>query len=245
MSVLKIKNLQVSLNKKNILDKIDLSIKNGETHILMGQNGAGKSTLAQSIMGNPNYSVKGEISFASHSLLELDPQQRAALGIFLSFQQILEIPGVKIYDYLKLLHKKSHEKKLTPMKFKAFLKERMEILNFNEEFLKRSLNHGFSGGEKKKMEVLQMLVLEPKLIILDEIDSGLDIDAIEAVAKAVNFLKKEKKSSVLLITHYSRILNFLDIDRVHLLSKGKIVKDGDGSLVKQIEAKGFAAFLKE
>jgi Fe-S cluster assembly ATP-binding protein len=177
--------------------------------------------------------------------LELDPQQRAALGIFLSFQQILEIPGVKIYDYLKLLHKKSHEKKLTPMKFKAFLKERMKILNFNEEFLKRSLNHGFSGGEKKKMEVLQMLVLEPKLIILDEIDSGLDIDAIEAVAKAVNFLKKEKKSSVLLITHYSRILNFLDIDHVHLLSKGKIVKDGDGSLVKQIEAEGFAAFLKE
>lgn len=243
--MLKIKNLQVSLNKKNILDKIDLSIKIGETHILMGQNGAGKSTLAQSIMGNPNYSVKGEISFDSHSLLELDPQQRAALGIFLSFQQILEIPGVKIYDYLKLLHKKSHEKKLTPMKFKAFLKERMEILSFNEEFLKRSLNHGFSGGEKKKMEVLQMLVLEPKLIILDEIDSGLDIDAIEAVAKAVNFLKKEKKSSVLLITHYSRILNFLSVDHVHLLSKGKIVKDGDGSLVKQIEAKGFAAFLKE
>lgn len=243
--MLKIKNLQVSLNKKNILDKIDLSVKNGETHILMGQNGAGKSTLAQSIMGNPNYSVKGEISFDSHSLLELDPQQRAAFGIFLSFQQILEIPGVKIYDYLKLLHKKSHEKKLTPMKFKAFLKERMAILNFNEEFLKRSLNHGFSGGEKKKMEVLQMLVLEPKLIILDEIDSGLDIDAIEAVAKAVNFLKKEKNSSVLLITHYSRILNFLEIDHVHLLSKGKIVKDGDGSLVKQIEAKGFAAFLKE
>ncbi len=243
--MLQIKNLQVSLNKKNILDKIDLSIKTGETHILMGQNGAGKSTLAQSIMGNPNYLVKGEISFASHSLLELDPQQRAALGIFLSFQQILEIPGVKIYDYLKLLHKKSHEKKLTPMKFKAFLKERMEILNFNEEFLKRSLNHGFSGGEKKKMEVLQMLVLEPKLIILDEIDSGLDIDAIEAVAKAVNFLKKEKKSSVMLITHYSRILNFLEIDHVHLLSKGKIVQNGDGSLVKEIEAKGFAAFLKE
>lgn len=243
--MLKIKNLQVSLNKKNILDKIDLSIKNGETHILMGQNGAGKSTLAQSIMGNPNYLVKGDISFNSSSLLKLDPQQRAELGIFLSFQQILEIPGVKIYDYLKLLYKKSHEQKLTPLKFKAFLKERMTILNFNEEFLKRSLNHGFSGGEKKKMEVLQMLVLEPKLIILDEIDSGLDIDAIETVARAVNFLKKEKQSAVLLITHYSRILNFLEIDRVHLLSKGKIVKEGNASLVSQIESKGFAAFLKE
>ncbi len=243
--MLKIKNLQVSLNKKNILDKIDLSIKKGETHILMGQNGVGKSTLAQSIMGNPNYLVKGEISFDSHDLLKLDPQQRAALGIFLSFQQILEIPGVKIYDYLKLLYKKSHDKKLTPLKFKAFLKERMNFLNFNEDFLTRSLNHGFSGGEKKKMEVLQMLVLEPKLIILDEIDSGLDIDAIEAVAKAVNFLKKEKQSSVLLITHYSRILNFLEIDRVHLLSKGKIIKEGDVSLVAQIESKGFANFLKE
>lgn len=240
----KIKNLQISLNKKNILDKIDLSIKNGETHILMGQNGAGKSTLAQSIMGNPNYSVKGEIIFAKQNLLKLDPQQRAALGIFLSFQQILEIPGVKVYDYLKLLYKTSHEKKLTPLKFKEFLKERMVILNFNEEFLTRSLNHGFSGGEKKKMEVLQMLVLEPKLIILDEIDSGLDIDAIQAVAKAVNFLKQTKQSSVLLITHYSRILSFLDIDRVHILSKGQIIKTGCADLVKEIEKKGFANFLK-
>lgn len=240
----KIKNLQVSLNKKNILDKIDLSIKNGETHILMGQNGAGKSTLAQSIMGNPNYSVKGEISFASHDLLKLDPQQRAALGIFLSFQQILEIPGVKVYDYLKLLYKKSHEKKLTPLKFKAFLKERMEVLKFDGEFLKRSLNHGFSGGEKKKMEILQMLVLEPKLVILDEIDSGLDIDAIEAVANAVNYLKKEKQSSILLITHYSRILQFLEIDKVHLLSQGRMIRNGDASLVKEIENKGFSSFSK-
>lgn len=240
----KIKNVQVSLNKKNILDKIDLSIKKCETHILMGQNGAGKSTLAQSIMGNPNYSVKGEIIFTKQNLLKLDPQQRAKLGIFLSFQQILEIPGVKVYDYLKLLYKTSHEKKLTPLKFKEFLKEKMAILSFNEEFLTRSLNHGFSGGEKKKMEVLQMLVLEPKLIILDEIDSGLDVDAIQAVAKAVNFLKKEKQSSVLLITHYSRILSFLSIDTVHILSKGKIIKTGDASLVAEIEKKGFANFLK-
>lgn len=242
--MLKIKNVQVSLNKKIILDKIDLSIKKGETHILMGQNGAGKSTLAQSIMGNPNYSVKGEIIFAKQNLLNLNPQQRAKLGIFLSFQQILEIPGVKIYDYLKLLYKTSHEKKLTPLKFREFLRERMAILNFNEEFLGRSLNHGFSGGEKKKMEVLQMLVLEPKLIILDEIDSGLDIDAIQAVAQAINFLKKEKQTSVLLITHYSRILSFLDIDRVHILSKGKIIKTGCADLVTEIEKKGFANFLK-
>jgi len=242
--VFKIKNVQISLNKKNILDKIDLSIKKGETHILMGQNGAGKSTLAQSIMGNPNYSVKGEIIFAKQNLLNLNPQQRAKLGIFLSFQQILEIPGVKVYDYLKLLYKTSHEKKLTPLKFKEFLKERMAILNFNEELLKRSLNHGFSGGEKKKMEVLQMLVLEPKLIILDEIDSGLDIDAIQAVANAVNFLKQDKNVSVLLITHYSRILNFLNIDRVHILSKGQIIKTGSANLIKRIEEKGFANFLK-
>lgn len=242
--MLKIKNVQVSLNKKNILDKIDLSIKKGETHILMGQNGAGKSTLAQSIMGNPNYSVKGEIIFAKQNLLKLGPQQRANLGIFLSFQQILEIPGVKVYDYLKLLYKTSHEKKLTPLKFKEFLKERMAILNFNEELLKRSLNYGFSGGEKKKMEVLQMLVLEPQLVILDEIDSGLDIDAIQAVANAVNYLKQEKQVSVLLITHYSRILNFLNIDFVHVLNKGQIIKTGSADLIKKIEKKGFANFLK-
>lgn len=243
--MLQIKNLEVSLNKKNILNKIDLSIKKGETHILMGQNGAGKSTLAQSIMGNPNYSVRGEIIFNSHNLLKLNPQQRASLGIFLSFQQVLEIPGVKIYDYLRLLYKKSHEHNLTPLKFKAFLKEKMDLLNFDTEFLTRYLNCGFSGGEKKKMETLQMLVLEPKLIILDEIDSGLDIDAIKTVAKAVNFLKKEQQSSILFITHYSRILNFIDIDRVHLLDKGKMVRTGSASLIEQIESKGFAAFLKE
>lgn len=242
--MLKIKNLSVSLNKKLILDKIDLSIENGETNILMGQNGAGKSTLAQSIMGNPNYLVKGQLSFDNKDLLDLDPQQRAALGIFLSFQQILEIPGVNIYDYLKLLYKKSHEQRLTPLKFKAFLKERMALLDFDESFLKRSLNHGFSGGEKKKMEVLQMLVLEPALVILDEIDSGLDIDAIQAVARAVNFLKKEKQTSFLIITHYSRILKFLEIDKVHLLSKGKIVKNGGASLVEEIEKNGFAELSK-
>ncbi len=242
--MLRIKNLQVLLNKKNILDKIDLSIKKGETHVLMGPNGAGKSTLAQSIMGNPNYSVKGEIIFDQQNLLELDSQQRAKLGVFLSFQQILEIPGVKVYDYLKLLYKISHEKKLTPLQFKEFLKSRIAILNFNENFLLRSLNHGFSGGEKKKMEVLQMLVLEPTLIILDEIDSGLDIDAIQAVAKTINFLQKEKQAAVLLITHYAKILDFLSIDRVHILSQGKIIKSGSTKLVAEIEKKGFANFLK-
>jgi len=241
--VLKIKNLQVSLNKKMILDKIDLSVDSGTTHVLMGQNGAGKSTLAQSIMGNPNYTVKGELSFDKQDLLELDPQKRAALGIFLSFQQILEIPGVKIYDYLRLLQKKSHDKKLTPLKFKAFLKERMELLSFNESFLTRSLNHGFSGGEKKKLEILQMLVIEPKLIILDEIDSGLDIDAIQAVARAVNFMKQTKGSSVLVITHYSRILSYLNIDRVHLLSKGQLITSGGQDLVEQIEKQGFSQVL--
>lgn len=242
--MLKIKNLQVSLNKKNILSKIDLSVKNSETHVLMGQNGAGKSTLAQSIMGNPNYLVTGQISFAGKDLLQLDPQQRAALGIFLSFQQILEIPGVKVYDYLKLLYKKSHAEKLSPLKFKSFLKEKMAILNYSEDFLTRSLNDGFSGGEKKKMEILQMLVIEPKLVILDEIDSGLDIDAIEAVAKALNYLKQAKQSSVILITHYSRILKFIDIDYVHLLNKGTLIKSGEPVLAKQIEEKGFAAFLQ-
>jgi len=242
--MLKIKNLQVKLKKKLVLDKIDLAVKNGETHVLMGQNGAGKSTLAQSIMGNPNYKVQGELTFAGQDLLQLDPQQRSALGIFLSFQQVLEIPGVKIYDYLKLLYKKSHPQKLTPLKFKAFLKEKMTLLEFKEEFLTRSLNHGFSGGEKKKLEILQMLIIEPKLIILDEIDSGLDIDAIQAVARAVNFMKQEHNSAVLVITHYSRILSFLKIDQVHLLSHGQIIKTGGSDLVAQIEEQGFAKFIK-
>ncbi len=241
--MLTLKNLSVRLHKKNILNKIDIRIPDGETHVLMGQNGAGKSTLAQSIMGNPNYQVTGEILFADQNLLDLDPQQRAALGVFLSFQQILEIPGVKIYDYLKLLYKKSHEQKLTPLKFKAFLREKMALLAFDESFLERSLNHGFSGGEKKKMEVLQMLVIEPKLVILDEIDSGLDIDAIQAVARAVNYLKEKHQTSVLIITHYSRILQFLTLDKVHLLSKGQLVKTGGAELVRQIEDKGFQSVL--
>lgn len=241
--MLKIKNLQVKLKKKLILDKIDLAVKKAETHVLMGPNGAGKSTLAQSIMGNPHYSVSGELYYQQQNLLELDPQQRAALGIFLSFQAVLEIPGVKIYDYLKLLYKKSHTQKLTPLKFKAFLRERMEILDFKEEFLTRSLNHGFSGGEKKKLEMLQMLVIEPSLIILDEIDSGLDIDAIAAVAKAVNFMQSTKHSAVLVITHYARILQFLKIDRVHLLKAGRLVRSGDATLAAQIEAQGFKAVI--
>lgn len=237
--MLKIKNLQVKLKKKLILDKIDLSIKKAETHVLMGPNGAGKSTLAQSIMGNPHYSVSGELFYKQQNLLELDPHRRAALGIFLSFQAVLEIPGVKIYDYLKLLYKKSHDNKLSPLKFKSFLRERMGILDFREEFLTRSLNHGFSGGEKKKLEMLQMLVIEPSLIILDEIDSGLDIDAIAAVAKAVNFMKETKQSAVLVITHYARILEFLKIDQVHLIQAGRLVRSGDATLATQIEKQGF------
>lgn len=242
--MLVIKNLEVKLQKKSIVRGVDLTIKQGETHVLMGQNGAGKSTLAQSIMGNPNYQVKGSLQFASQDLLELDPQQRAALGIFLSFQQILEIPGVKIYDYLKLLYKKSHEKKLTPLKFKAFLQEKMELVSFDPAFLQRSLNYGFSGGEKKKLEVLQMLVIEPKLIILDEIDSGLDIDAIKAVARGVNYMQQEHQAAVLVITHYSRILQFLHIDQVHLLSKGEIVKRGTAELVERIEQDGFVKVIE-
>lgn len=241
--MLKIKNLQVKLKKKLIVDKIDLAVKKAETHVLMGPNGAGKSTLAQSIMGNPNYAVSGDLFYQKQNLLELDPQQRAALGIFLSFQAVLEIPGVKIYDYLKLLYKKSHTQKLSPLKFKAFLRERMEILDFKEEFLTRSLNHGFSGGEKKKLEMLQMLVIEPSLIILDEIDSGLDIDAIAAVAKAVNFMQRTKHSAVLVITHYARILQFLKIDQVHLLKAGRLVRSGDATLAAQIEAQGFKAVI--
>lgn len=207
----------------------------------MGPNGAGKSTLAQSIMGQPNYRVAAEkLTFNNKNLLKLDPQERAGLGIFLSFQQAVEIPGLRVYSYLRLLYNNSHREKLSPPKFRAWLKEKLDLLQLNESYLQRSLNDGFSGGEKKKMEMLQMLVLEPRLVVLDEIDSGLDVDAIKVVAKAINYLREQHKSSFLIITHYARILKYLEIDRVHLMEQGQLIRSGGSELVSSVEERGFA-----
>lgn len=229
--------------QKEILKGINLKVEDNKVHVLMGPNGSGKSTLAQAIMGHPAYDVtSGQVSFNGEPILDLDVTQRANVGIFLSFQYPSEITGVTISSFLRLIYNKAHNTKLSPAKFRKILKEKMSLLEIDDSFANRYLNEGFSGGEKKRMEMLQMLVLEPKLAILDETDSGLDIDALKTVANAVNALKKETKMSVLLITHYTRILNYIDADKVHIMQNGKIVKEGNKSLADELEKQGFAPF---
>lgn len=238
--MLTISNLFAKTDAIEILKGVDLKILDGKVHALMGQNGSGKSTLANVIMGNPVYEVtKGFVDFNGEDLLLLTPTERAAKGVFLSFQYPSEIPGVNVANYLRMIYNKSHAQQLSPVKFREVLKEKATILDMKSDFLERALNEGFSGGEKKRMEMLQMLVLEPKLVILDEVDSGLDIDAVRIVAEAVNFLHKATKCSILIITHYSRILNYVDPDFVHIMHAGKIVNEGDKSLVAHLEEHGY------
>ncbi len=238
---LEIKNLRVGIDGKNILTGVDLNIKPKEVHALMGRNGSGKSTLAQTLMGNPSYEVlEGSAKVYGRETLSLEPTERAKLGLFLSFQYPSEIPGVKVYSYLRMLYNKSHEDKLSPKMFREFLAEKMKLLEMDESFSDRFLNEGFSGGEKKRMEMLQMLMLEPKVIILDEVDSGLDIDAIKIVSKAVNNLMERNGTSVLLITHYSRILNHIKPDFVHIMLDGKIIKTGGEEVAQNLEEYGYS-----
>jgi Fe-S cluster assembly ATP-binding protein len=244
--MLQISNLKVSVEKKEIVHGLNLSIGSGEIHALMGQNGSGKSTLAQSVMGHPKYEViDGKIEFEGHNVLDMEPNERAKAGIFLSFQYPSEVAGVNINSYLRLIYNKRFDTKFSPVKFRDILKEKLEILDMKPEFLTRHLNEGFSGGEKKRMEMLQMLVLEPKLAILDEVDSGLDIDALKVVARAVNYLTKEKGMSVLIITHYTRILKYVHPDFVHVMKDGTIVQSGDATLADELEAKGYAIYAKQ
>ena len=241
-----VKNLNVKVEDKQVLKGVDLAVEKGKVHALMGQNGSGKSTLAQALMGSPVYTItNGEASFDGKNLLDLEPNARAKEGLFLSFQYPSEVPGVNILSYLRLIYNNKHDQKLSPIAFKKYIKEKLDLLDIKEDFLTRYLNDGFSGGEKKRMEMLQMLVLEPKLSILDEIDSGLDVDAMKLVSKAVNYLVKEKGMSVLIITHYTRILNYIQPDKVHIMQDGVIVKTGDKSLAHQLEEMGFAQFGNE
>lgn len=238
--MLKIENLKASIENKNILNGIDLSIKKGEMMVLMGQNGSGKSTLSQVIMGSPFYKVEeGTILFNGKNIMELDVTERAKEGIFLSFQYPSEIEGVSVSSYLRLIYSKRTGQSLSPIKFRKLVKEYLDILKIDEEFLKRHLNEGFSGGEKKRMEMLQMLVLSPEFIMLDEVDSGLDVDALKVVSDAVNYLH-EQGSTFLVITHYSRILNYLKPDKVAVMANGKIIKEGGTKLVEEIEKDGYA-----
>ena len=241
--MLKIKNLKASINEKLILKGLDLDIKVGEVHAIMGPNGSGKSTLANVLSGKNGYETEGEISFDGINLIDLKIEERAQKGMFLAFQYPLEIPGVNTNNFLKTslnsVRKARGEKALDTLTFLKLIKEKAKELNIDEKFLSRQLNVGFSGGEKKKNEILQMKLLEPKLSILDETDSGLDIDALRIVADGVNSYKN-KKNAFLIITHYQRLLDYIKPDFIHVLSAGKIIKTGNADLGEQLEKTGYA-----
>ena len=242
--MLKIKNLNVSTeNGISILKNLSLSVNKGEVHAIMGPNGSGKSTLASVVAGDPKYVVKkGGISFLGENLIDLEPDERSALGLFLSFQYPVEIPGISLNNFIKTaLNQKQKALKLDPLSAKEILakiKKNAEILKIDLDFIKRSVNVGFSGGEKKRAEIFQMLMLQPCLSILDETDSGLDIDALKIVAKGVNSLRNHN-SSFIIITHYQRLLDYIKPDFIHVLHDGKIIKSGGPEIAKMLEEKGY------
>ena len=243
--MLEIKNLQASINKKQILKGLNLIIKPGELHAIMGPNGSGKSTLANVLSGKNGYEISGELKFNGESIKETPVEERAQKGIFLAFQYPLEIPGVNTNNFLKAslnsVRKAKGEKELDALSFLKLVKEKSIELGIDEKILSRQLNVGFSGGEKKKNEILQMKILEPNFSILDETDSGLDIDALQIIAKGVNSSRNEKKS-FLVITHYQRLLDYIKPDFVHILSDGKIVKTGCSELAEELEKTGYKNF---
>ena len=240
--MLEIKNLKASINDKIILKGLNLTIKPGEVHAIMGPNGSGKSTLANVLSGKSGYEITGELNFQGEDLKEVPVEKRAQKGIFLAFQYPLEIPGVNTNNFLKTslnsVLKSKGKKELDTLSFLKLVKEKSSELGIDEKFLSRQLNVGFSGGEKKKNEILQMKILDPNFCILDETDSGLDIDALKIVAKGVNSSRSEKKS-FLVITHYQRLLDYIKPDFVHVLSNGKIVKTGCGDLAEELEKTGY------
>ena len=240
--MLEIKNLKASINNKAILNGLDLTIKPGELHAIMGPNGSGKSTLANVLTGKNGYEISGELNFKGENLRKIAVEERAQKGIFLAFQYPLEIPGVNTNIFLKTslnsIRKSKGEKALDTLAFLKLVREKSSELGIDEKILSRQLNVGFSGGEKKKNEILQMKILNPNLSILDETDSGLDIDALKIVAKGVNSSRDDKKS-FLIITHYQRLLEYIKPDFVHVLSDGKIIKTGCGELAEEIEKTGY------
>ena len=240
-SLLEIKGLRVSAGEKEILRGVDLSIGRDETHVLMGPNGTGKSTLGYAITGNPAYTVtEGSIVFDEEDITSLPVNERAKKGIFLSFQNPLEVPGVTLSAFIRSALEQKSGSRIRLWDFKKKLKETMKLLNMDESYAERDLNVGFSGGEKKKAEILQMLMLEPKLAILDETDSGLDVDAVRTVSQGVSLYRERNHGSLLIITHSTRILEALTVDAAHVMENGVIVKNGGASLVDEINEKGFS-----
>jgi Fe-S cluster assembly ATP-binding protein len=241
--LLEIKNLHAKIDGKEILRGINLSVKAGEVHAIMGPNGSGKSTLAKVIAGHPSYEVTaGEVIYEGKNLLELPPDERARDGVFLAFQYPVEVPGVSNAQFLRLAYneRRKHlgEEELDPLEFKDLLAERAKIVEMEPALMSRSVNEGFSGGEKKRNEILQMAVLEPRLAVLDETDSGLDIDALRVVSAGVNRLRRPD-NAILLVTHYQRLLNYIIPDFVHVLYKGRIVRSGGKELALALEEKGY------
>jgi Fe-S cluster assembly ATP-binding protein len=237
--MLKIENLQVGIDGQEIVKGLDLEVNEGEIHAIMGPNGSGKSTLANVLMGHPRYEVTGgSITFRGEDVFELEPDERAKLGMFLAFQYPSEVPGVSVANFLRTAVNSVREEELSPMDMYRLIQEKMKIMQMDPKFAERYLNEGFSGGEKKRNEILQMLMLEPKLAIMDETDSGLDIDALQVVAKGVNELRGPEFSAVI-ITHYQRILRYIEPDHVHVMLDGRLVTSGGKELALELEDKGY------
>lgn len=241
--LLEIKDLQVSINETNVLKNLNLTINKGEIHAIMGPNGSGKSTFSKVLAGHPSYSIlDGDILFKGSSILELEPEERSHLGIFLAFQYPIEIPGVSNEDFLRIAYnakqKFSNKSEVDPIEFLTIINEKLKLVHMSPLFLSRNVNEGFSGGEKKRNEILQMILLDSELSILDETDSGLDIDALKIISNGINNFMNPNKS-IILITHYQRLLDYINPTYVHVMQNGKIVKTGSARLAQELENKGY------
>jgi len=241
--LLEIKDLEVSINENEVLKKLNLTINKGEIHAIMGPNGSGKSTFSKVLAGHPTYSVlNGDILFKGSSILDLEPEERSHLGIFLAFQYPIEIPGVSNEDFLRIAYNSKqkfyNKPEVDPIEFLTIISEKLKLVSMSPRFLNRNVNEGFSGGEKKRNEILQMILLDSELSILDETDSGLDIDALRIISNGINnFMNPDK--SIILITHYQRLLDYINPTYVHVMQNGKIVKTGSADLAKELETKGY------
>lgn len=243
--LLSIKGLKVNVGDKEILKGLDLEIGKGETHVIMGPNGAGKSTLGNAIMGNPRYEVtEGSISFEGEEVLEENASERSKRGIFMTFQNPIEVPGVTLSNFIRNAIDARREKRIRIFEYRKILEEKLSVLDMDPDYADRDLNVGFSGGEKKKAEILQLLMINPKFAILDETDSGLDIDAVRVVSNGIRNFRESGDGSLLIITHSTKILEALDVDKVHVLVGGKIVKTGGPELIEQINRDGFDGYIE-